>query len=59
MKSYMTEQEKERQKSKQLSWYNSRYKISDYYPTVEIITISYHQVYRKRFWNKRGGKSSL
>ena len=44
MKSYMTEQEKERQKSKQLSWYYSRlHKISDYYPTVEIITISYHQ----------------
>lgn len=57
MKSYMTEQEKKRQKSKQLSWYySSLHKISDYYPTVEIITISYHQVYRSAFGTKEEEK---
>ena len=46
----MTEQENERRKSEQRSWYYSQlYAISDFYPAVESITISYHQVYRSAF----------
>ena len=50
MKSYMTEQENERRKSEQRSWFYSQlHAISDYYPTVVSITISYHQVYNSAF----------
>lgn len=53
MKSYMTEQENERQKSKRLSWYYSQlHKISDYYPTVASIIINYHQIYKSAFGTK-------
>ncbi len=46
----MTEQENERRKSEQRSWFYSQlHAISDYYPTVSSITISYHQVYRSAF----------
>lgn len=50
MKSYMTEQENERQKSKQRSWhYSQLHYISDYYPTVTSIIINYHQIHRSAF----------
>lgn len=50
MKSYLTEQENERRKSEQRSWYYSQlHAISDCYPAVESITIRYHQIYRSAF----------
>lgn len=50
MKSYMTEQENERQKSKLRSWhYSQLHNISDYYPTVASIIINYHQIHRSAF----------
>lgn len=50
MKSYMTEQENERQKSKLRSWhYSQLHNISDYYPTVASIIITYHQIHRSAF----------
>lgn len=46
----MTQQENEKQKSNQRSWYYSSLRlISELYPMVKDITIDYKQVYRSAF----------
>lgn len=46
----MTDRENERRKSEQRSWFYSQlHAISGYYPTIESITISFHQIYRSAF----------
>lgn len=46
----MTDREIDWRKSEQRSWFYSQlHAISDYYPTVESLTISYHQIYRSAF----------
>lgn len=50
MKTYMTQQENERQKDNQRSWYYSSLRlISELYPTIKCLTIDYKQVYRSAF----------
>ena len=50
MRTYMTDEQNEEQKSRQRSLHYSLLRnIADIYPTVDTITIRYKQVYRSAF----------